>query len=74
MLGHVLRYTCAACVFVFCRLSQLYDTGRLSYTLPTHRATVYLIGIAVSFILRETKDKVSLNKVGSEHSSTIRQR
>ena len=55
-------------------LSQLYDTARLSYTLPTHRATVYLIGIAVRFLLRETKGKVSLNKVGSYQSSIIRQR
>jgi len=59
---------------VIYRLSQLYDTARLSYTLPTHRATVYLIGISVRFLLRETKNKVSLNKVGSDHSSIIRQR
>jgi hypothetical protein len=52
----------------------MYDTARLSYTLPTHRATVYLIGIAVSFLLRETKGKVSLNKVGSDQSGIIRQR
>ena len=55
------------------RLSQLYDTARLSYTLPTHRATVYIIGIAVRFLLRETKGKVSLSKVGSYQSSIIRQ-
>jgi len=68
----VLRYRYTACIFVIYRVSQLYDTARLSYTLPTHRATVYLIGIAVTFLLRETKGKVSLNKVGSDQYSIIR--
>jgi hypothetical protein len=49
--------------FVFYRVSQLYETGNFSYTLPTHRATVYLIGVAVRFLIRETKPSLSLNKV-----------
>jgi hypothetical protein len=50
-------------IFVFYRVSQLYETGNFSYTLPTHRATVYLIGVAVRFVIRETKPSLSLNKV-----------
>jgi hypothetical protein len=48
---------------MFCRVSQLFETGNASYSLPTHRATVYLTGVFVRYLLRETKSNFSMNKV-----------
>ncbi|XP_024082192.1 O-acyltransferase like protein-like isoform X2 [Cimex lectularius] len=38
-------------------VSQLFNTANLSYILPTHRATVYLMGVGISFYLNRTTDK-----------------
>ncbi|PNF21733.1 hypothetical protein B7P43_G10363 [Cryptotermes secundus] len=64
-----LRYTVAynrklsTVVYFGTTVSQLYETGNFSYTLPAHRATVYLIGVAARFVIRETKPSLSLSKV-----------
>ncbi|KDR21234.1 Nose resistant to fluoxetine protein 6 [Zootermopsis nevadensis] len=44
-------------------VSQFFDTARLSYSLPTHRASMYLFGVAVRYLIHETKPKFSLNKI-----------
>ncbi|XP_011304464.1 nose resistant to fluoxetine protein 6 isoform X2 [Fopius arisanus] len=39
-------------VFFGTSIRQLFDTANLSYILPTHRLTVYIIGIFVGYFLR----------------------
>lgn len=41
----------------------MFNTADYSYILPTHRATVYVIGIAMGFILRQLGRDVKLKKV-----------
>jgi hypothetical protein len=49
-------------VYIF-RIRQLFQTFYLSYTLPTHRATVYFMGIALSFVLQYSGRDFRLKKV-----------
>lgn len=41
---------CNRCINCF-RVSQLFNTATLSYILPTHRATVYIMGILLGYYL-----------------------
>nr|CAD7256297.1 unnamed protein product [Timema shepardi] len=43
-------------------VAKLFDTANLSYILPTHRATIYLIGVLVGYWLRNMR-KIHLNKM-----------
>jgi hypothetical protein len=45
------------------RIRQLFETADLSYTLPAHRATVYIVGIALGFVLRYCGRDIRLKKV-----------
>jgi len=45
------------------RIRQLFETADLSYTLPTHRATVYIMGITLGFVLRYCGRDFRLKKV-----------
>jgi len=45
------------------RIRQLFQTADLSYTLPSHRATVYVMGIALGFVLRYCGRDLRLKKV-----------
>jgi hypothetical protein len=45
------------------RIRQLFQTADLSYALPAHRATVYIMGIALGFVLRYCGRDFRLKKV-----------
>jgi hypothetical protein len=45
------------------RVRQLFQTADFSYTLPAHRATVYVMGIALGLGLRYCGRDFSLKKV-----------
>lgn len=47
----------------FYRISRLFKTADLSYILPTHRATIYLIGIYLAYVLRYTNKKPFFSNV-----------
>lgn len=40
----------------------MFDTANLSYILPTHRASVYLLGVVLAYFLN-TKKKITKNSV-----------
>jgi hypothetical protein len=44
-------------------IRQLFQTADLSYALPAHRATVYIMGIAMGFVLRYCGRDFRLKKV-----------
>jgi hypothetical protein len=50
-------------VFSVFRVRQLFQTADLSYTLPAHRATVYVMGIALGIGLRYCGRDFRLKKV-----------
>lgn len=46
-------------------MSQLFNTASLSYILPTHRATVYIMGILLGYYLHYYASvPLKLSKVG----------
>jgi len=49
------------------RVTQLFKTADLSYTLPAHRATVYVMGIALGFGLRYCGRDFKVKKVELDH-------
>lgn len=48
---------------IFSRVQKLLDAAKYSYILPTHRATIYLIGVCMAYILRNKKFDYTLSKV-----------
>lgn len=53
------------------RIKQLFDTADFSYTLPSHRLTVYIIGIFMGYLLRYLPKDYKINKV-SKHIYDLR--
>ncbi|XP_043250987.1 nose resistant to fluoxetine protein 6-like [Colletes gigas] len=49
-------------VFFGTSIKQLFDTADLSYTLPSHRLTVYIIGIFVGYLLRYMPKDYKMNR------------
>lgn len=48
----------------------MFDTANFSYILPTHRATIYVIGILLAYLLRNktlTMNKVRINSRDAKH-------
>jgi hypothetical protein len=45
------------------RIRQLFQTADFSYALPAHRATVYVMGIALGFVLHYSGRDFKLKKV-----------
>ncbi|KAK0172238.1 hypothetical protein PV328_005583 [Microctonus aethiopoides] len=41
---------------------QLFDTANFSYSLPTHRLTIYIIGIFIGYLLRIYPEDYKMNK------------
>lgn len=41
----------------------MFDTANLSYILPTHRVTVYLMGVFTAYILRTTPKVTAFSKI-----------
>lgn len=41
--------------FLFCSIQKMFDTADYMYTLPSHRLTVYIIGVILGYILRNLK-------------------
>ncbi|XP_012252676.2 nose resistant to fluoxetine protein 6-like isoform X2 [Athalia rosae] len=50
-------------VFFGTSIKQLFDTANHSYILPTHRLTVYIIGIFTGYLLRNFPKNYKLNPV-----------
>ncbi|XP_076666635.1 nose resistant to fluoxetine protein 6 isoform X1 [Andrena cerasifolii] len=50
-------------VFFGTSIKQLFDTADFSYTLPSHRLTVYIIGIFIGHLLRYVSRDYKMNKV-----------
>ena len=50
-----------------CRIKQLFDTADFSYTLPSHRLTVYIIGIFMGYLLRYLPKDYKINKVSKDY-------
>nr|AIN34703.1 fatty alcohol acetyltransferase [Agrotis segetum] len=50
-------------MFVYYGISvqKLLDAARYSYILPTHRATIYLIGVAMAYLMKNKKLKFTLS-------------
>ncbi|KAJ4446695.1 hypothetical protein ANN_13392, partial [Periplaneta americana] len=44
------------------RLSQVFASGNLTYILPTHRLTVYLMGVVVGYLMHRTTGRIVLRK------------
>ncbi|KAL3278414.1 hypothetical protein HHI36_013736 [Cryptolaemus montrouzieri] len=42
-------------------ITRMFDTANLSYILPTHRATIYFMGVYLAYILRN-KSEITLSK------------
>lgn len=55
-------YTASKKNFFF-RVSKMFSSATLSYILPTHRATIYLIGVYLAYLLKTSKSKISFTKV-----------
>lgn len=49
-------------LFAF-RVQKLLDAAKYSYILPTHRATIYLIGVLMAYFMRTNKLHVTLSNV-----------
>jgi len=47
------------------RIKKMFETGDLSYILPTHRLTVYIMGILTGIFLRRNPNGIHLNSVQS---------
>ncbi|CAH0393444.1 unnamed protein product [Bemisia tabaci] len=43
-------------------VSQLFDVANLSYILPTHRLTIYLMGTLTAYYLHHKKDQLKISK------------
>ncbi|XP_060523482.1 nose resistant to fluoxetine protein 6-like isoform X2 [Cylas formicarius] len=43
-------------------ISRMFDTANYSYILPTHRATIYLMGVTLAYALRYTRKRPSITK------------
>ncbi|XP_015434936.1 PREDICTED: nose resistant to fluoxetine protein 6-like [Dufourea novaeangliae] len=50
-------------VFFGTSIKQLFDTADFSYTLPSHRLTVYIIGVLVGYLLRYLPRDYKINRV-----------
>ncbi|XP_076750177.1 nose resistant to fluoxetine protein 6 isoform X2 [Xylocopa sonorina] len=50
-------------VFFGTSIKQLFDTANFSYTLPSHRMTVYIIGIFMGYLLRHLPRDYKINKI-----------
>ncbi|CAK9807752.1 Nose resistant to fluoxetine protein 6 [Anthophora plagiata] len=50
-------------VFFGTSIKQLFDTADFSYTLPSHRLTVYIIGIFMGYLLRYLPRVYKMNKI-----------
>ncbi|XP_046978716.1 nose resistant to fluoxetine protein 6 [Vanessa cardui] len=50
-------------MFVYYGISvqKLLDAARYSYILPTHRATIYLIGVSMAFFIKSKKSHIKLS-------------
>ncbi|CAK1578058.1 unnamed protein product [Parnassius mnemosyne] len=50
-------------MFVYYGISvqKLLDAARYSYILPTHRATIYLIGVAMAYVMKSKKLRLNLS-------------
>ncbi|KAF7391343.1 hypothetical protein HZH66_009823 [Vespula vulgaris] len=46
-------------------IKQLFDTANMSYILPSHRLTVYIIGIFVGYLLRSLPKEYKMKKTTS---------
>ncbi|KAF7393950.1 hypothetical protein HZH68_010769 [Vespula germanica] len=46
-------------------IKQLFDTANMSYILPSHRLTVYIIGIFVGYLLRSLPKEYKMTKTTS---------
>ncbi|XP_063911906.1 nose resistant to fluoxetine protein 6-like isoform X2 [Zophobas morio] len=44
-------------------ISKMFSIANLSYILPTHRATIYLMGIYLAYLLKFSEKDTSLNKI-----------
>ncbi|KAJ4446694.1 hypothetical protein ANN_13391, partial [Periplaneta americana] len=44
-------------------LTQLYASGNLTYVLPTHRLTIYLMGVVVGYLMHRTNGRIVLSKI-----------
>lgn len=56
-------------VCVCFRVSQLFNTATLSYILPTHRATVYIMGIILGYYLHyHSSVPLKLSKVSAKET------
>ncbi|XP_044756157.1 nose resistant to fluoxetine protein 6-like [Coccinella septempunctata] len=42
-------------------ISRMFDTANLSYILPTHRATIYFMGVYLAYMMRD-KSSINLSK------------
>ncbi|OAD54557.1 Nose resistant to fluoxetine protein 6 [Eufriesea mexicana] len=49
-------------VFFGTSIKQLFDTANFSYTLPSHRLTVYIIGIFMGYLLRHLPSDYKVSK------------
>lgn len=47
----------------FRRIRQLFDTANYSYILPSHRLTVYILGVGVGYLLRKLPKNYKINDV-----------
>ncbi|XP_069696140.1 nose resistant to fluoxetine protein 6-like [Periplaneta americana] len=43
-------------------LSQLYESGNMTFVLPTHRLTIYLMGVVVGYVVHRTSGRIVLSK------------
>ncbi|XP_076389928.1 nose resistant to fluoxetine protein 6 isoform X2 [Megachile rotundata] len=49
-------------IFFGTSIKQLFETANYSYTLPSHRLTVYILGISVGYLLRYLPRDYKMNK------------
>ncbi|CAG4940140.1 unnamed protein product [Colias eurytheme] len=54
-------YDISMFVYYGISVSKLLDAARYSYILPTHRATIYLIGVLMAYFIKNNKSRVKLS-------------
>ncbi|CAH4036539.1 nose resistant to fluoxetine protein 6 [Pieris brassicae] len=58
-------YDISMFVYYGISVSKLLDAARYSYILPTHRATIYLIGVLMAYFIKSKKSHVNLSDTQS---------
>lgn len=61
----VVALFCLSLVLFFFSVQKLLDAAKYSYILPTHRATIYLVGVVMAYLMKTKKLNYTLSTVST---------